>query len=184
MCRVSFKPQGETKGLKGTVPRTGLPRGQTQFSRRVLSERATGCVGDDPSTVSGPRGSTALLLTEHECVKGAPTQESAIAHGADGASTPRRATIPRTGGQRPKDRQADATLLTQPMCTRPWCSTSWFLSACTSSSVWLHAHSLLQSFASSRSLALSLLLSHVVVKLFALAGTAYNRWLRSDSALT
>ena len=106
MCRVSFKPQEETKGLKGTVHRTGLPRGQTQFSRRVLSERATGCVGDDPGTVSGPWGSTARLLMEHECVKGAPTQESAIAHEADGASTPRRATIPRTGGQRPKDRQA------------------------------------------------------------------------------
>ena len=29
-----------------------------------------------------------------------------------------------------------------------------------------------------------LLLSHVVVKLFALAGTAYNRWLRSDSSVT
>ena len=97
MCRVSFKPQGETKGLKGTVPRTGLPRGQTHF-RAVLSERATGCVAD-PSTVSSPRGSAAHLLTEHECAKGVPTQESAMAHGADGASTPRRATNPRTGGR-------------------------------------------------------------------------------------
>ena len=54
---VSFKPQGEIKGLTGTVPKNWTARGQTQFSRRVLSECATGCVGDDPSTVSGPRGS-------------------------------------------------------------------------------------------------------------------------------
>ena len=134
---MSFKPQGETKGLKGTVPRTGLPRGQTQFSRRVLSERATGCVGDDPGTVSGPRGSTARLLTEHECVKGAPTQEPAIAHGADGASTPRRATIPRTGGRRPQDRQATLRFLIRPVTTRS-CGLSFLcLWLTTSSCVWL-----------------------------------------------
>ena len=40
------------------------------------------------------------------------------AHGADSASTPRRATIPRTGGQRPKDRQVLSTFLTQTMSSR------------------------------------------------------------------
>ena len=43
-----------------------------------------------------------------------------MAHGADSASTPRRATIPRTGGQRPKDMQADATFLTPSVSSRLW----------------------------------------------------------------
>ena len=42
-------------------------------------------------------------------IQGRRPENRPEAHGTDSASTPRRATISRTGGQRPKDRQADAT---------------------------------------------------------------------------
>ena len=41
-------------------------------------------------------------------------------HEADSASTPRRATIPRTGGQSAHDRQVDATFLIRRVSSRSW----------------------------------------------------------------
>ena len=73
----------------------------------MLSAHATGCVGDDPSTISGPRGSAARLLTEHECVKGAPTQEPAIAHWGRRCEHPSQGDHPqnwRATSQRPAGR--------------------------------------------------------------------------------
>ena len=52
VCSVSFNPQGQTSGLKGTVPRTGQPR--------LLTERMAGGRGGDRSTVGGQWGLAAL----------------------------------------------------------------------------------------------------------------------------
>ena len=53
-CLLS--PRERPKVRRAPSPEPDCQGGRHTFAQ-VLSERATGCVGDDPSTVSGPRGS-------------------------------------------------------------------------------------------------------------------------------
>ena len=68
-------------------------------------------------------------------IQGRRPENRPEAHGADSASTPRRATIPRTGGQRPKDRQVLSTFLTQTVSSRSRLTLPTFLLASSSSTM-------------------------------------------------
>ena len=68
-------------------------------------------------------------------IQGRRPENRPEAHGADSASAPRRATIPRTGGQRPKDRQVLSTFLTQTVSSRSRLTLPTFLLASSSSTM-------------------------------------------------
>ena len=100
VCRALgwlLTPRGETSGVMGAVLSAsalgarGWRRGRRFEYRSVAPGRGV------------QRGSQSTRRT-----RGGGPENRPEAHGADSASTPRRATIPRTGGQRTKDRQADA----------------------------------------------------------------------------
>ena len=99
------------------------PRGRPTVWRAPRPGPHRRCGGgggsDDPSTVNGPRGMVALAHRASSTARLAVCEPSK-SHGADNASNPRRAIIPRTGGQRPHDRQVDVTLLIRMISSRSW----------------------------------------------------------------
>ena len=88
-------PERKTSGLKGTVPRNRQTLLSARCSRSMRQD--VWSTGHSCHVAHGARNTTDPRTDQR------PTR-------ANRARSPRRATIPRTGGQRPKDRQAVATL--------------------------------------------------------------------------
>ena len=93
VCRVSFNGALQASGLKGAVPGT---------CGHSSAHVALGAC----DRMCSPRGIAASGSRSAQLVRGRRPENRPDARGADRARTPRRVTIPRTPGQRPKDRQA------------------------------------------------------------------------------
>ena len=101
LCRVSFLPSGEDRGSEGRRPK------EPDCQRRQTLLRAGALGARDrmqrrlPEYRQWPTGQSCTLAHGARSASG-PLQEPAKAHGADGASTPRRATIPELAGDVPR----------------------------------------------------------------------------------
>ena len=97
-----FKPAPCVGCLPTERPQAPSPEPADTPQRTMLSEHATGCV-DHGAWLHVAHGACSTTMGGDPRTDQRPTR-------ADRARALRRATISRTGGQRPKDRQADATL--------------------------------------------------------------------------
>ena len=135
VCRVAFNPLARDLGSDWRRPqnwtaRTADAPQRTCFRSARLEERAATRV---PSVAHGAGVQGGSRSTRR--IQGRRPENRPEAHGADSASTPRRATIPRTGGQRPKDRQVLSTFLTQTVSSRSRLTLPTFLLASSSSTL-------------------------------------------------
>ena len=146
VCRVAFNPSGETSGLMGAVPRTGLPGRQTLLSASALGARGWRR-GRRPEYRQWPTG-----------------QRCKVAHGARGASrggdprtdqkpTGQTVRVPLAGrpspelaGNVPRTGEADATFLTQSVSSRSCGPSPLCICSASSSCVSLLRFSLTPSF--------------------------------------
>ena len=108
-----FKPPGAD-------PRSEGHRSQNQTADAVDAPQASAPEEEGATTrvPSMAHGAWLQWLNERAAPPREAICELSKSHGADNASNPRRATIPRTGGQPPHDRQLDATLLIRTVSAR------------------------------------------------------------------